>query len=492
MISRIIELLQSDNAADQARGATMLGTEDVDADNLLTSLRAAFSDSLAPKRLQIIRALKEHAAPSRVCISALTAMLSDYDPDVRCHSAAALASFGERALPAFPDLVLRLLDDKDNVRLFAVKAIRKLRPAIVRKYGMAVVAIPSLTSIVDGEAAQAVIIRSMLNKLSLEEVHGLLDDTRVLVRRAAAMALGHFASNLPDVILRMTMHQDADVRAFGSRALATLVEDAWRTGSTNCDEQSYFSMSNWARFLGACINVLGNAASVAAGAMPEKKYLYTRLGLASALENLIGSWHAVDGVVQAFLNDDDPIVRRAAADILRVFQRQVSSAVLAELVKPGLRSQSADVVVSALNILSMSGLAAKSEMPLVGTLLHSDRQEIRYAAVELLDSLGKEAAGMNNHLINVLRDVDDEARALAAKAIGRIGVDEVSGRALVNSLQDSDDEVRFFAAEALVSSGREVELGLATLREIVDRARINLELLRRAKGMLVDNHDSDH
>ncbi len=86
-------------------------------------------------------------------------------------------------------------------------------------------------------------------------------------------------------------------------------------------------------------------------------------------------------------------------------------------------------------------------LPVMFDALREDDPWVRAAAAGALIAVGKPAI---DGLTHSLRSNDKNVRRAAAKALGKIGVDdEVAVRVLASSLEDEDSAVRRFAAEAL-------------------------------------------
>jgi len=148
----------------------------------------------------------------------------------------------------------------------------------------------------------------------------------------------------------------------------------------------------------------------------------------------------------ASLDDNDPLVRRHAAEALgRIKDPEAVEPLIAVLndSDPLIRRQA----VEALGKIKDSRAAA----PLISVLGNKD--EISYMRASAADALGRiREASAVEFLISALNDQQWDVRSRAAKALGRIR-DPRAVEALIVALRDEDATVRAYAVDALSEIG---------------------------------------
>lgn len=98
-------------------------------------------------------------------------------------------------------------------------------------------------------------------------------------------------------------------------------------------------------------------------------------------------------------------------------------------------------------VKALGRIAHADALPVLFDALREDDPWVRAGATGALIQIGKPAI---DGLTHGLRDADKHVRRAAAKALGKIGVDdEIAVRVLASALSDEDSGVRRFAAEAL-------------------------------------------
>ena len=165
--------------------------------------------------------------------------------------------------------------------------------------------------------------------------------------------------------------------------------------------------------------------------------------------NLIGSKEALPFLLEAFLNDDDPVVLGSSAGAMATIGPDAMDDLFKILINP----ESTAFQVGLINLaLSFIGSKAPEAMLQAADSPHA---EVRVAAIaalgEQIQTLGDTKAKAK--LIQALEDEDAEVRAEAATLIGKSYDAEDVQDLLVKRLADTNNQVRKNAALSLMKLG---------------------------------------
>lgn len=431
----LVETLQDGNPLLQILAAYSLGRLAMVAKGTQHILRNAEENDAVPRVVQgfelseVIVALKEALADTAV--PALQIALKDEHQGVREFAAMALGSIGEAAKDALPDL-LEMLKDKDDkaAGLRAASAIARIGPEE---------AVPALIEALNHEDA--------------------------VVRRRAASALGRMG------------HGRSAGRIPGSReaveAIPVLIE------ALKDDDDSV---------VGSAASALGSMGVDAKEAVPALIEVLTegsgedaRFFVVRALGELGQAGKEAVPVLTELLDDDHPLVRRAAEEALAKMGVDTDDAIGKLLLILSDADEHLQTRAKAARALGQSGPAAKEAIPaLIDILDHEQHWVIRGPAARALGMFGPEAkeavpaliravndehpwadpaaaaaavgmpAPVPAHQLVVLRNKQDGVRSTAAWSLGQIGrAAKAALPALENALLDENERIRSTAEEAL-------------------------------------------
>ena len=414
----------------------------------LEGLQDALDNASASVRKAAIEALSYLGDPSAAA-SMLEILLYDDFPDVRQAAADALRALDPAQ--ALARLLKFLGDDSPSVRQAASRALGHLGdPAAVDALGRA------LFFDTDAEVREAA--ARALGMLSHDGVLAFLlealRDIDPRVQKASAQVLGELADRraiapLIDVAL---FDDDQGVRQAAAEALGRL--EVARRGAISRLVETALSANNPL--------VVVQAVEVLAWLLdhPDSRVLQATL---EALGEL-GHSAAIAPLIEMYLSHDDPVVRGAAGQALvalagagpHAFRSLVEAAHSTE--DPSVRALVADLLVSALHDEDPFVRRAAAEalglleepaglIPL-GAAARSDVDAgVRQAAAGALGKLKHQRS--LELLLEVLDDFDPGVRKAAVEALADLGFVEAVPPLLQVALFDADEEVRQVAIQVL-------------------------------------------
>ena len=171
-----------------------------------------------------------------------------------------------------------------------------------------------------------------------------------------------------------------------------------------------------------------------------------RRAAAEALGHL-GDPAAMEPLVGVALFDPQEAVRQAAVEAAVEALIQLDHPEALERLMAGLFDDDPDVRRAAAEALGLVGDPAAVEL-LVGVALFDPEEAVRWATVEALRNL--DHAGALGLLLEALYDGDPDVRKAAAEALGLFGDSAAVGPLVEAALFDPDEAVRWAAVEALI------------------------------------------
>ncbi len=384
-------------------------------------------------------------------VKRLAGMLADASPAVRLAAARALAGLQAGARPALDDLVRTL--DTEDVRLRAA-------------------ALEAISSVGTDAATSA------------DRLRALLADPAPPVRVGAAAALSHVAPDAPDVeraLLRGLDESDETVRATAAAALADrprpsdevldALQKALVDRAPRVRVEAARGLATTKRDPASVLEILGTALQSAeprmrlvalrivvrlgTGAMEDAPFVSECAlhGAPRERAEALGALGALGkdapgglAAISACRADESATIRAAAEAAWTGMSLAPGEAVPALV--PALEAPDPRVVDGAVAGLVAGGRPALDAV--VGAL-RSGREAAWAGALRVIAGLGSEARDAAPDVIRVGRQAKDaRVRALAARAIGRIGAPGPDGiDALVQISDSTDADVRRASLEAL-------------------------------------------
>jgi HEAT repeat protein len=356
-------------------------------------------------------------------VPALIKMLKDEDNGVRAVAADSLGRHGAKAKDAVPDLVDMLKDKRrgsERSRCSAAKALGAIGPE-------AKSAIPALVELLrnsdEDVRCAAIAGLSGMGPASVPILIDLLKDKDHPVRLKAIDGLGHVGADAAPAIPALAeflRSQDAEMRRSALRALGDIGRPALPRMLELLKDKNG-QLRGYAAFV--IDTIVGRSLRGRTG--PEAKVIIAALTDA--------------------LKDQEPEVREEAAQALRVFGTEGTSAIpaLIELLKDA----RPEVRGSAARAFGTIGRKDKSLVPAIAELLRDDESSVRRSATDALVELGPKAIPI---LLELLKHKDDRLRRGAAHALGAMGSKAKTAiPALKELLNDKDVEVRLAAHHAI-------------------------------------------
>ena len=392
------------------------------------------------RRIQAIKALS--GIRSSVSISALIGALCDKDVEIRKSAAEALLRM--RSEESIPALVDALDDAAASVRKSCVRCLgeigsEKAVPALIR-------ALQDDDALVRSSSAEA--LGQIGSEEAVKPLISSLQDEWFGMRLQSVLALAHISSkeSLPGLVNALKENTDSVVRKVAADTLGII-----------CSEQ---------------------AAPALIRAVREDQNAYVRWWSAKALEE-IGWQQAVPAWIQALLQgkaerywsrgmdsrkseseqtvsvlvcamqDEDPDVRRIAANVIREMR---SDDCVPALI--GILQRESDESRVRMDVAELLGdIGSEQSVPVLIQLLQKDdNANVRWCSIKALEKIGSEEA-VTALMESLLGDEDAGVRSCSGGALGKIG-SEQSVAALIEALEsDKDCRVRFYVAHALGCNG---------------------------------------
>jgi len=258
------------------------------------------------------------------------------------------------------------------------------------------------------------------------------------------------------------------------------------------------SMENL-RLVGLATGKLVDAPRLVPAAIPEEAEAYRQQVATERTEFGPLAWDLKERTASLtpFLGDRDPRVRllahqtvEAMSTAWRRLQDRAASISVTTPAAPG-RSQapilSPALATEAQLFDAQSSRRLLALMPLLAWGASDPDVHVRRAAVETLETLGKEAAPAAHALVCALGDTDVFVRWTAVRSLGRIGpvaqVPVVPG--LIPLLADPDLDVRLASAEALEAFGPAAQAAVPALSKVVGTGspRLRLAAMHALEGI---------
>ena len=285
------------------------------------------------------------------------------------------------------DIVKCLKDDDQEVRRFAVEALRNLGNTSEPVVGDMLALLQHKYPEVRYSAIEALRNLGNASEPILQALLALLQDEDISVRYSAIEALGNLGNDSEPVL----------------QAILTLLQD---------------------------------------------EDISVRYSAIEALGNLGNTSEPVVEALLALLQYEYPGLRRSAAEALGNLGNTSEPVVQAFLAL--LQDKYPEVRASAARALGNLGNASEPVVQILLTLLQDEDSQVRYSAVSALGNLGNASETVVQGILALLQDEDSMMRYSAIEALGNLGnASESVVQALSNLLQDSDSFICSFAAQAL-------------------------------------------
>jgi HEAT repeat protein len=356
--------------------------------------------------------------PLDLVVESLRAALADRAVAVRAQAARALGGLGKAAAPAAPELVARLKEPNEALRIATAEALGRV--------GAGPATVPALVALLDDASPE---IRTA-GARALGELKGaagaavpalvpLLQETDDGVRQAAAEAVAEIGALSGDAIAALTAglaSSDNAVRAQTAEALGEIGVAA---------EQAVEALS---------VALVDDNERVRASAAQA----LARMGEAAA--------EAVPELVDA-LSDPDNWVSALAAEALGEIGEDAAAAAPA-LVR-ALRHANPLVRANAAEALGQIGDGARAAVGPLTAALADAEDGVRVQALRALGEIGGLDAAARSTLLATVDDANPEVRSAAVAALGRCGPDAAAAGALRRLLADPSEEVKVALTTAL-------------------------------------------
>lgn len=426
---------------------------------VIPALLSALDDQTLTVRIAVIEALGAVVSePDAVMSRALLTRLSDREGSVRAAAAAALGALGARTDEEAEALTLALNDAETRVQVAAAFALGSAGAAA----GQMPALIEALSAIGWSHRAAAALALGEIGPAAAPAIPALLELSRdeiALARSAATRALGRLAPQRADVIAAV-LERLSDAASEPRRAAAEALAQAHD-----------MSPEMQARARATLLDALHDP----------------REGVRLAASRTLSALGATSDptsqtTLYALLDDPRGYVRAAAAHTLASLGDAAINALPRRIVElPSVREEACLVAIEE---LGMFGATARAAAPTLARLLADPRWEIRRAALralkrieppqvvarrsiarvndpealvrlEAIEALGAHDRRYDRWALEALQrrlieDPTGEARAAAARALGRMGPRAASMLPLLlRALGDSDGETQQAAALAI-------------------------------------------
>ena len=350
-------------------------------------------------RMQVIRALERIGGQANLTVPALIESLSEEDWQIRWSAAGALESFGKKAAMAVPELVMLLRDDEKFVRNAALSTLGKM-----------------------GAISVLAMMKEVERPLSYSE--NQLEIKIMCIRSLGA--LGARAIISVPLLLKQTLDNNPMVRKAAITALRRVGRDAnypgqlgwladpdelvWPTTSTENNSSLDIDFTEAKRqVMGVIIKAHLDAIS---DKNPEVRYAAVK-GLS---DFGVRSLPAKNKLI-VFMNDENPLIRRVAIDVFASMGPDAVD-VVPDLVS-ALGDFDMNVQWSAIQALRSIG---KGSVPELIYILEYEEEIITANILRTFAELGPLASDARAAILLKLTHSNPEYRALAAEALGELGI----------------------------------------------------------------------
>lgn len=355
------------------------------------------------------------------------------------------------------DWIAHLKDQEPQVRWSAVRAMIDARDGSPAAITALLSALSDPDVEVGWEAEKALAALGPASEQALLNVKWTYEDG---VGARAARALSTIPHKSPETIgtlLGRLADPNPWIRSLAALAVKGVGAEAKRVvpslvrGLTDDDPSVRMSCRNSLR------DMIAEARAPLVEALASPRALL-RVGAVDALALVARDDPHIREAVSRMLDDPDPSVREAATYGLG------AKAIPAQKLASLLDDRAEDVRQAALRVLQDMGAEAEPAFPRLLQLLSDPSREVRMGAIAVIGSIGRNTAPAVPRLIELVAEGDDEEQAHAAWALGGIGPPASSAvPALLARLNDRDDEVRASCARALGEIGSE-----AAIPDLVD------------------------
>ncbi len=502
-VPALIELLRGENASAQSTAARVIDRIGPAARDALPDLLEALSSehtwlkqhaaralgsAIVPHLESVAWALKELGAPG---ITKLLPLLEDRDEHVRLGLLDSLRELGSTAAVARTHVLERLADEHFRVREYAGRALTAI--------GVTEKELPRLASLLVHEdravrETTADLVMSLEPSLAAKAA-GLL--VQRLARAEApdestlSRALGYLGPagrHAVPVLIKRFASADASVRVKAIEALKFLgdaAKDALEPLETLLDDPEasvrlQAAETTW-RISGRTDRAVGVATELLRSDDLQQRMEAVRLLAA------IGpaAQEALDELVELLQVASTSPLRIMSLDAVGSIARGTKRKLPALAACVG--SQDPGVSCAAVKALARIGCSGTEAVAILRTPLTAKNADLRRAAARAAATAGAEGQPLLSLLFTILRtDTEPDIRALAARAIGKIGVKtEAEIRQLAHALYEKDQGIVWAAARALAEQGTHACPAVPYLIEMMRKTETRTSALPEVQRTLV-------
>jgi len=476
-LAPILKQLSAGKTPEKLSAINQLGPrQGADAARAVTGLSNALEDDDNEVVWQAARRLGDFGALAAPAVPALTAKLSSDDSKIKAYSVFALGRIGEAAKPAAAEIVALATDEDALVRRAAIRTLRTIKPDRA-------LTIPLFTkALQEADQDQIMPILHTLAEQGPEVVPVLRE---ALAHKEASYwamlvlsEIGADAADATPELVSLLSHENAEYRAQAVMTLGDIGPAAKAAvpaivNSLETDEWSAVRYAS-AYSLGRIGDKSADPAIRAAGRGAD---FFQSVTCGWALAKLNPDNEQIQqAAIKLFvigLGKDDPNIRRASARAL--FELKASGEDVAPKLIAALDDADPEVVGNVLNTI------VSFEPTIVDQLLDGLKDEdLRLYVVRVVYRFGPDAKNAVPALIEALEtdDDDNEFRAAAQFALGRIGPASAPATELLTKSIESDNaDVRSSALYALAKIGPAAKSAAPTLMKGMASEDENQKLL---------------
>jgi HEAT repeat protein len=415
-------------------------------------LDKVLGDRDASVRLQAVTALGQIGAPA---VEPLVGALKDPDAEVRQEVVRVLGTLNKNDSGVVPALVLALKDPAERVRGQSIASLRFLRPepeAVMKE----------LTPVLQDKdmdiRLDAILFLGEFGPAAVPSLASMLKDPDMKVRQRAMAALEEIRAP-PDVLLPALTPLLNDGNAVARQNGVYLL---WRCGPKALPQITEALKDSDVLVRVAAVNSLRQAnadAKVSYPAFVEALADDSPVVRLSATRALSRFGSQALPQLKLALKDKDAAVRRDAVQVLQGMRS--SPKLVLPLLAEAQKDDNPVVRKSAADVLGSFGPAA---LPHLIEALKDQDKDVRNQALDSMKKLEGNPQAMAKLLSEALKSEDLMVRRGAAYALSRFGTDAVDP--LIAALKDKDDRIRWEAADSLRVVGPEAGKAIAPLAEL--------------------------